>query len=370
MTAPLVIIGSGLAGYSVAREWRKLDTTTPLVIITQDSGDFYSKPLLSTAVTQEKTADALAMSTATDMAKTLHAEIITHTAVEKIDLKNKAVHVAEKAIAYSHLVLATGSTPFHLKALEKAKAFSVNSLDHYRAFRAHLKPEHHVAIVGAGLVGTELAHDLSAKGYRVSAVAMENTPLRHFIPEALGKKLQEKLESLGVQYFLNTAVTQVEQHDNQQTLILENGKTIQCDVILSAVGIHAETHLAKAAGLAVSNGIHVNACLQTSDPFVYAVGDCVSQNNEIRHYIAPILHQSRALAKTLTGESTQVAYPVMPVVVKTPSLPISFVLPKVFDREETDNDKILYFYEDKLVGFVVVGEANKERQALVAKLSA
>jgi len=368
MTAPLIIIGTGLAGYSVAREWRKLDPDTPLVIFCADSGDFYSKPLLSTALTHQKAPDDLAMASFKEMGKTLNAQIFTFTEVTNIDPTAKTVMADGKSHAYSQLVLATGASPIHLEMLQAVGASSVNSLDAYRTFRRKLQPNQHVVIVGAGLVGSEFAHDLSTSGHKVTVIAKESAPLNTFIPEQFGKQLQEKMEDMKVTYHLNATLQAAEKVEEQTKLTLDNGVTVLGDTVLSAVGIRAKLDLANAAGLAVSRGIIVDDCLQTSDECIFALGDAIEQQGEVRQYIAPIMHQARALAKTLAGDRTVVVYPAMPVVVKTPSFPITFVRPNEFDVEEVTENKTLYFKNGKLVGFLLVGDANKERAMIMAQL--
>jgi rubredoxin-NAD+ reductase len=106
MTNPIVIIGTGLAGYQLAREFRKIDQATPLVLITADQGKFYSKPLLSTALTSGKTLDTLTTATAETMAEQLNASILTNTEVTEINALAKTITAGKDTLAYSKAVLA------------------------------------------------------------------------------------------------------------------------------------------------------------------------------------------------------------------------------------------------------------------------
>ena len=106
MNAPVVIVGTGLAGYNLAREFRKLDSETPLLLITADDGRSYSKPMLSTGFGKNKEADGLSMATPGAMAEQLKAEVRTHTRISGIDPGHKQLWIGEEAVPYRDLILA------------------------------------------------------------------------------------------------------------------------------------------------------------------------------------------------------------------------------------------------------------------------
>jgi NADPH-dependent 2,4-dienoyl-CoA reductase/sulfur reductase-like enzyme len=114
MSAPVVIVGTGLAGYNLAKEWRKLDTQTPLLLITADDGRSYSKPMLSTGFGKNKDADGLAMAEAGAMAEQLNAEIRTHTCITGIDPGHKRLWIGEVSVPNRDLVLAWGAEPMRV----------------------------------------------------------------------------------------------------------------------------------------------------------------------------------------------------------------------------------------------------------------
>ncbi len=133
----IIIIGTGLAGYQLAREFRKLDQTTPLTIITTDDGRFYPKPQLSTALTSKKTSDMLATATSENMATQLNATIRTHSNVSNIDTKNNRVTINDSEnLTYSKLILACGAdvikAPLQGDAVDEV--LSVNHIYHYAEF--------------------------------------------------------------------------------------------------------------------------------------------------------------------------------------------------------------------------------------------
>jgi rubredoxin-NAD+ reductase len=344
---PIIIIGAGLAGWTTAREFRKLDTTTPVVVVTVDSGDFYAKPSLSNAFAQKRTPEQLVSTPAAKMVETLNVTLLAHARVDSIDTAHQTIQVAQGAqvhpLAYSRLVLATGAQPIRVPVQGDAadRVQSINSLDDFSSFFYGLKPRgicadssqidsKSIVIMGAGLIGCEFANDLAQAGHRVQVVDPSTRPLAALLPEAASLQLQEALTPLGVQWHFGKTVAAVHQTHAAAdapalAVQLSNGEILQADAVLSAIGLRADTALASAAGLTCVRGIVVDTYLQTSAPHVYALGDCAeyaSAGARTLPYVMPIMTAARALAATLTGNPTAVVFPLMPVSVKTPALPI------------------------------------------------
>ena len=326
---PIVIIGSGLAGYTLAREIRKRDKVTPITIITADNGAFYSKPNLSNALAQGKTPEQLASATAEKMAADLNAEIQVHRQVSAIDRTRKIVKTDHGDVPYSKLVLALGADPFAhgLTGSGSGLVMSVNDLADYTKFRIALSGKKQVIVLGGGLIGCEFAHDLSHVGYQVEVIHPGSWPLERLVPEAVGQALVNALEQKGVHWHFNRRAESVEKEPMGLRVILDNGQAIKGDMMLSAIGLKPRTTLAREAGIAVKRGITVNRQLASSDPDIYAIGDCAEVDGHVLPFVQPLMQQARALAATLAGEPTNVTYPAMPVVVKTPSYPLAVLPP-------------------------------------------
>ncbi len=374
---PIAIIGSGLAGYNTAKELRKLDATTPLVMLTTDSGSFYSKPMLSNALASKKTAAAIALNTPEQMATQLNATVRAHTRVDAIDTTAHTLRIGSETIAWSKLVLALGADQIRL-LLPGAAADSmltVNDLDDYARFRAAIDGKKRIAIIGAGLIGCEFANDLAANGYAVDIIDIAPQALGRLLPPAGSALLQARLAALGVQWHLGTGTESVERSADGYTMTLTNGTTIAAGVVLSAVGLQPRTTLAAAAGLQVHRGITVNRHLETSAPDVYALGDCAEIEGLVMPFVMPIMHASRALAQTLAGKRTAVTFPAMPVLVKTPACP-TIVAPPAAGAAGTwqvtagtDSVKSLFTAADgQLLGFALNGTATAERAKLAPQL--
>jgi rubredoxin-NAD+ reductase len=374
---PIVIIGSGLAGYNTAKELRKLDAAVPLVIIASDSSPFYSKPMLSNAIASKKTPVAIALNTPEQMAEQLKGAVRARTRVDAIDTAAHTLTIGDETLHYSKLVLALGADQIRLPITGSGAADiqTVNDLDDYACFRTAIEGKKRVAIIGAGLIGCEFANDLAAGGYAVDVIDIAQQALGRLLPPEGGAMLKDKLSALGVQWHLGTSVQSVDAANGGYALTLANGATLQTDIVLSAVGLKPRTALAAAAGIKVNRGIVADRNLATSAPDVFTLGDCAEIEGMVMPYVMPIMHASRALAQTLAGKPTAVSFPAMPVMVKTPACPTIVAPPAIgaagtWQVEATaDGVKSLFNGADgKLLGFALNGAATAERAKLAPQL--
>ena len=379
---PVVIIGSGLAGYTVAREFRKLDTETPVVILSGDHGGFYSKPMLSNAFAQKKSADSLLMKDAAKMAAEIKVEVRANSKVTAINpqLKQLTLNAGElnnSVLHYSKLVLALGADPIRLPLQgDGADAvLSVNDLDDYRRFREAMEGKKDIVILGAGLIGCEFANDLVLAGYKVHVIDLAPQLLGRLLPPESAAFIQGKLEGEGVVFHLGTTTQMVKRTGEQFNLTLANGESIVADVVLSAVGLRPRTALAASAGIKTNRGIVVNGLLQTNFEDIYALGDCAEVEGRVLPFVMPIMHAARALAPILAGNPTPVHYPAMPVAVKTPCCQTVVSPPEPGVQGEwrveacVDGIKAVFHHTNgQLLGFALMGTAVTEKAAIAQQL--
>ncbi len=371
--APIVIVGTGLAGYSLAREFRKLDPNTPVLMVTADDGISYSKPMLSTGFTKNKDAEGLAQASTDAMAAQLGVRIRTFTTVTGIDPGAHRLRLGDAWLDYRKLVLAWGADVIRL-SLEgdgQDRVFAINDLVDYRAFRQALAGGRRVAIMGAGLIGCEFANDLRNGGYEVEVIAPSETVMPGLLPEAAARAVQTSLADLGVRFHLGTLVQRIDRAGRGVSLSLANGARLEADLVISAVGLRPRTQLARDAGLAVGRGIRVNRALETSAPDVYALGDCAEVDGHVLLYVLPLMASAKALAKTLAGERTEVRYGAMPVMVKTPCCPTAVCPPPEgaegewqVEQDGTDVRALFRGPGGELLGFALTGRFAMEKQAL------
>ena len=369
--APIVVIGTGLAGYNLAREIRRHDKTTPLIMITQDEGAYYSKPSLSTAFSQGKKAADLVVHTGEAMATQLNAELLTYTTVTEVNPQQKTIRCHNnRVIGYQSCVFGCGTTPAHLPVEgPQDRVIHVNSLEDYGTLCKRLEGCQHVTILGSGLIGSEFANDLSKHGFKVTFVSKSKAPLSHLLPTEAAQAVIDSLCAQGVEFIGGTTATSI-QHEGAQALVtLANGQTVKTDLILSAIGLRVNKTLAEDAQLRVNRGICVNRLLQTSDPHIFAIGDCAEIEGYLLQFVMPLMHQSRALGATLTGTPTELSYPCMPVSVKT-ACSVTTVMPHQEGGTWTVEGTSPHFKslckkaDGQLIGWALTGDYISERRTL------
>ena len=373
MSAPVVIIGTGLAGYNLAREFRKLDSETPLLLITADDGRSYSKPMLSTGFGKNKEADGLTMAEPGAMADQLKAEIRTHTRISGIDPGHKRLWIGEEAVYYRDLVLAWGAETVRVPVEGDGHdaIFPINDLEDYARFRAAAAGRKRVLILGAGLIGCEFANDLILGGYEVDLVAPCEQVMPTLLHPATAAAVQAGLESLGARFHLGPVLTRLLRVESGLEAHLSDGQVIACDVVVSAIGLRPRVDLAAAAGLQTGRGVIVDRQLKTSHEHIYALGDCAEVDGLNLLYVMPLMSGARALAQTLAGTPTAVKYGPMPITVKTPVCPL-VVSPPPRGREGVwsvegqgaDIKALCHDAEGNLLGYALTGAAVMEKLAL------
>ena len=373
----IVIIGSGLAGYTLIREIRKLDKEAPITLVTREPGYFYSKPMLSTALASKKEPENLISTSSENMATQLNINILSQTDVNAIDTNQQIIVTTKGNLSYGKLVLALGADQIRIPLQGDAatQVLTVNDLEDYAAFRKAISGKKKVSILGAGLIGCEFANDLVLGGYEVDVIDLAPQALGRLLPEAAAHELQDRLTKAGVRWHFGTTVGSISNGDDSLIVELTNGQKLLSDVVLSAVGLKPRLDLAKAAGISTNIGIAVNRELQTSATNVYSLGDCAEVDGLVLPYVMPIMQAARALANTLLGKVTTLTYPAMPVMVKTPAFP-TIVSPPAQGSEgdwkiTPIDDGLEARFESadgSLLGFVLLGAATAQRASLTKEL--
>lgn len=307
----VVIIGGGLAGWSVVEAVRALDADIPITLIAADSADRYHKPMLSVAMSQQKTRADLVRTSAQDAALALKVRLLSETFVVHIDSSAKVLHTTRGHVAYDDLVFAIGASPAYPPMIAKDKAWHINSLEKFSKLQNALQQARHVAIVGAGMIGLEFAEDLTKAGYAVSLIDVYNYPLSSLLPKEAGARvLQAVVQRTGVAWFGGMRIQCIQDDPNGKHVITlqdtkDNTHTITCDTIVVATGLLVAERLPMRAGITFDKrtGIAVNPqTLQTSKEHIYALGDCISIDGVPCRYVAPHRPQAAAIASQILGQ--------------------------------------------------------------------
>ncbi|KAB1070937.1 NAD(P)/FAD-dependent oxidoreductase [Methylobacterium planeticum] len=331
----IVIVGAGQAGFQAAASLREAGAHAPITIVGEEPGLPYQRPPLSKAYLAGKSdAEALSLRPASYLAEhriTLRAG----TRAAGIDRAARRLHLgAGGSLPYDHLVLATG-------ARNKALPVPGAALDGVRQLRgladadrlkADLAAAGRVAVVGAGFIGLEFAAVAAARGLAVTVVEATARPMARAVSREMGAFFRAAHEALGVRFAFEAGVEAIEGTGGQGTggqetesrvtgLRLVGGETLPVDLVLVGIGVRPNQELAEEAGLAVSDGIRVDAFLATDDPAISAIGDCARFPSPFAQGLSPdgstriesvqnAIDQGRSLAARLTGRAA--AYAAVP----------------------------------------------------------
>lgn len=267
---PMVIIGAGECGTRAAFALREAGHAGPITLIGEEPGLPYERPPLSkpdAAGAVRKpicSADQLAAASIT---------LIEGAPVTALDTAARQLTLAGgRTLAWDRLLLATGAQPRRLTCPGAARALPFRTHADAQAVIAAAQPGARVAIIGAGLIGMELAAVLNARGAQVTVIEAGPRAMGRAVPAALAERLAAHHAAAGVVFHFGAAVAGIE----DGAVVLADGRRCPADLVVAAIGVVPDTALAKAAGLAVGNGILTDARLETSVPGVFAAGDCAA----------------------------------------------------------------------------------------------
>jgi len=380
----VVIIGSGIAGWTVAERLRARDPERPITLITADDGCVYPKPALSMAIGQGRDADDLVEQSGPDRAASLNVTLQANTRVLGLKPREKRLMTARGNVRYGQLVLALGASQRRREFAGDAAdhILRVNDLASYRRMRSLLAGgSRHITLIGAGLIGVEFAEDLHAGGHRVTLLDVGEQLLGRLAPAPVAATLLASLRPKGVEFHPGISLASLDAGTGSPHVYraqLTNGELIETDVVISAMGLVPNIDLAKKAGLTVHRGIHADpADMRTSDPSIFAVGDCAEVEGRTYFYIEPIKRQAEAAAAALCGEQAPFERRPTQIRVKTPSLPLNLCPPDLSVADfgtwkvthQTGQDcRVEFLSHGQLAGYAVCGAEAAQAGALYEAL--
>ncbi|MBM7037047.1 NADH:flavorubredoxin reductase NorW [Vibrio ulleungensis] len=379
MRSDIVIIGSGFAAYQVIKSLRRIGSGASITVLTADSGDDYNKPDLSHAFSAKQSLDDLIVSSAAEFSNKYQVSVMSDHRVDRIDVEAKLVYANGHPFGYDKLVLATGANTFKPAFVTKglSKLYSLNNLEEFAQAKGAIDRSKTVSVIGGGLIGVELALDLAKVGKKVTIIEPRPRLLAALVPDYVESKLRRNLEQQDIDILTHESVESVDDQVDMQTLALSSGRELSCDAALLCTGLVPNIELATQIGAKTDKGIVVNKGMQTSVSSVYAIGDCVELDGQVRAFLQPIVLSATVLAKNLAGQQATVTLPPMMIKVKTPSYPIQLAGTTVGERVdmwrfESSRDGVVskaYDQDSRLMGFVVTGKKVDQAFPLLRELA-
>jgi len=311
MSAGVVIVGAGQAGFQLAASLREAGYADPISLVGDEPDLPYQRPPLSKAYLADKiTASGLELRPAAyfDDHRIHHRPGLRAVA---IDRPGRRLLCADgEAVAYDHLVLATGTRnrALPVPGAGLGGVFQLRSRADADRLKAALPEARSVVIVGAGFIGLEFAGICAARGLAVTVIEAADRPMARAVSAETAAYFTRAHAGAGVRFLFGTGVVAIEGEGRATAVRLGDGSAIATDLVLVGIGVVPNQELAEAAGLAVGDGIHVDAVLATDDPAISAIGDCARAPSRFADG-APVriesvqnaLDQGRCLAARLTG---------------------------------------------------------------------
>ncbi|WP_158814839.1 NAD(P)/FAD-dependent oxidoreductase [Methylocapsa sp. S129] len=275
--AGIVIVGAGEAGARAAITLRAEGYDAPLTLIGDERHAPYERPPLSKATIVSEAAPAIP--TIGDAAGLVGSNIDHLTSVCVVSIDRSARNVAlsnGRALAYDKLLLATGAKPRRLAIKGADAAVYLRNFDDSLALRGHMKAGRRIAIIGGGFIGLELASSACALGCEVMVIEAAPRILMRGVPSAIADIVASRHRAAGVELATGATIAGVSRTGDHHIVTLANGRKIEADCLIAGIGAAPDIALAEAAALSIDNGIAVDGRLRTSDPHIYAAGDCAS----------------------------------------------------------------------------------------------
>ena len=298
---PVIIVGNGPAGMQCLVELRRRGVTTPVKLFGAEHWAPYDRVKLSTFLSGSTGFDDL-----TNLPPELD-DSVEHLVGRPVTGINPSRRWVEDSLGqrhhYSSLVLALGSDA-HIPSIPGTTLSGVlcfRDMADAQALMARRLRSTHTVVIGGGLLGIEAAHGLCRFGTNVTLIQHADRLMNRQLDSEAASMVADNLREAGVDVRLNTSVRRIEGTERVESVVLADGSELPCDTVVFATGIAPRTALARKAGLKVANGIRVTAAMQTSDPHIYAVGECAQFQDQVCGLVMPALQQARVAAGCLSG---------------------------------------------------------------------
>lgn len=276
-SAGIVIAGAGEAGARAAITLRAEGYAGMLTLIGDERHAPYERPPLSKATIVGQAAPAIPTIGDAAALAGLNIEHLTSVSIVSIDRSARIVTISDRrTLAYDKLLLATGAKPRRLSMGGADAAVYLRNFDDAVTLRGHMRKGRRIAIIGGGFIGLELASSACALGCEVTLIEAAPRILMRGVPSAIAEIVASRHRAAGVELAIGATIAGMRRAGDGHVVALADGRNIEADCVIAGIGAAPETALAEAARLTIDNGVAVDGQLRTSDPHIYAAGDCAS----------------------------------------------------------------------------------------------
>ncbi|MES0327476.1 MAG: nitrite reductase large subunit NirB [Gammaproteobacteria bacterium] len=309
MKEKLVLIGNGMAGVRTLEELfkhsegdaNKGSDLYDVTVIGAEPHPNYNRIMLSPVLASEKTIDDIILNSL-EWYEDNNIELITGDAVTEINRVKKVVLTESgQQVPYDRLLVATGSMPFIIPVpgAEKEGVIGFRDIHDVHTMLEAAREYKKAVVIGGGLLGLEAANGLMKQGMEVTVVHLLDALMERQLDKAASEMLKLSLEQKGLRFMMEAQTAEIIGDKRVSAVKFADGSQVEADLVVMAVGIRPNMELAQKAGIHCEHGVVVSDTMQTYDPKVYAVGECVQHRNECYGLVAPLFEQAKVAANHL-----------------------------------------------------------------------
>lgn len=373
----LVLVGNGMAGVRCIEEILKLDPTgLDITIFGTEPHVNYNRILLSSVLQGGTTIKDITLHDR-QWYERHHIRLFSGETVTQID-KNRQVVTSDqnRMVPYDQLILATGSVPFTLPipGAELEGVITFRTIEDCQQMMEASKKYRKAVVIGGGLLGLEAARGLLNLGMEVNIVHIARYLMERQLDETAAKMLQKNLESQGMKFLLEKETQEMIGNRRVEGVRFKDGTEVEADLVVMAAGVRPNIQLAKEAGIDINRAILVNDYMETSEPNIFAVGECVEHRGMVYGLVQPLYEQGKILANRICGnKETGYNGSVLSTQLKISGVDLFSVgiiqedstskSVKIYDEEAVVYKKVV-FQDQKIIGAVLYGDT-KERSRLL-----
>ena len=376
-TKKLLVIGNGMAGMACLDEILKRKPHFEVTVLSDEPYYNYNRILLSSVLAGEKSVEEIYINSKEWYEKNNIRLCLGKKAVD-VDSQKKFVLTEDgEKFSYDLLLLATGSNPFipPTEGVNKKGVYTFRNMADTENILKDCATAKRAIVIGGGLLGLEAARGISNRQVPVTVVHLMDRLMDVQIDEVGGQFLKREIEKLGIKVLLGKNTAKILGEDQAEGVLFKEGDIEEADMVVIACGIRPNVELGKKAGLQVGRGIVVNDFMETSDPSIFAVGECVEHRGKVYGLVAPLYDQGKVLAATITGDKGPL-YEGSVLATKLKIMGIELFSAGDFKAAEADKEVIAYqdhalgiykkivIHQETVVGTILIGDASDANRFL------